>query len=161
MSTIQRQLVNLEILAEDLDSLPIEQHWCEQHIRLIEEYKVALELLSDSARAETESGFKKRLTTSTFAHIMESKQMIGVHLKLIGYVLTFWDASQKANQILDNNFGENADKRLELLQVKAIRAKAQLKTVANAMGQADYQRFIDLLNLRDAQWQWDVLLSRY
>lgn len=87
--------------------------------------------------------------------------MIGVHLKLIGYVLTFWDANKKANDILDTNFGESADKRLELLQVKAIRAKAQLKTVAHAMGQADYQKFIDLLNLRDAQWQWDVLLSRY
>ena len=76
-------------------------------------------------------------------------------------MLTFWDANKKANEILDTNFGESADKRLELLQVKAIRAKAQLKTVAHAMGQADYQKFIDLLNLRDAQWQWNVLLSRY
>lgn len=161
MATIQRQLVNLEILAEDLDSLSSEQYGGEQHIRLIEEYKEALEHLSVSAKPETESGFKKRLATSTLAYVLESKQMIGVHLKLIGYVLTFWDANQKANQILDSNFGENADKRLELLQVKAIRAKSQLKTVANAMGQADYQKFIDLLNLRDAQWQWDVLLSRY
>lgn len=161
MATIQRQLVNLEILAEDLNSLSSEQYGGEQHIRLIEEYKEALEHLSDSAKPETESGFKKRLTTSTLAHVLESKQMIGVHLKLIGYVLTFWDANKKANDILDTNFGESADKRLELLQVKAIRAKGQLKTVAHAMGQADYQKFIDLLNLRDAQWQWDVLLSRY
>ena len=58
MATIQRQLVNLEILAEDLASLSSEQYGGEQHIRLIEEYKEALDHLSDSAKPETESGFK-------------------------------------------------------------------------------------------------------
>lgn len=60
MATIQRQLVNLEILAEDLNSLSSGQYEGEQHIRLIEEYKEALEHLSVSAKPETESGFKKK-----------------------------------------------------------------------------------------------------
>lgn len=55
------------------------------------------------------------------------------------YVITAWEASQKASRIIADSFDESADKRLELLQVKAIKAKSQLKTVAIAMGKADYE----------------------
>ena len=161
MTTIQRNIVNLEIVAEDLQALPDSEHWSEQHIKLIEEYKTALQLLAASLKSETENGFRKWIESSSLGSVLATKKMVSVHLKLIDYVLTYWEASQKANSILDSNFGENADKRLELLQVKAIRAKSQLKTVATAMGQLDYQKFVELLNLRDEQWQWQGLIARF
>ena len=161
MTTIQRNIVNLEIVADDLDALPDSEYWGIQHIKLIQEYKNALQQLAESLNVETENGFKKWIESSSLSEVLESKQMVYVHLKLIDYVLTYWDANQKAERILDSTFGEHADKRLELLQVKAIRAKSQLKTVAMAMGELDYQKFVTQLNLRDEQWQWQGLISRF
>ena len=161
MTTIQRNIVNLEIVADDLAALPDSEYWSAQHIKLIQEYKNALQQLAESSSFETENGFKKWIESSPLKQALETKQMINVHLKLIDYVLTYWDANQKAERILDNNFGEHADRRLELLQVKAIRAKSQLKTVASAMGELDYQKFVKQLNLRDEQWQWHGLISRF
>lgn len=161
MATLQRQLVNLEMLADDLSALALKSHWTAVHIKLIEAYQIALQHLLSSMSSEAEHEFKRRIETSALAQVIESKRMLSVHLKLIGYILTYWDASEKAAEILESNFTEQADKRLELLQVKAIRAKSQLKTVATAMGEADYQKFINLLNLSDAQWQWQVLVARY
>jgi len=87
--------------------------------------------------------------------------MVGVYTKLVGYVITAWEASNKANAILVDNFDASADKRLELLQVKAIRAKSQLKTVATAMGQNDYEKFTQALGLIAQEWQWDMLRARF
>ena len=50
----------------------------------------------------------------------------------------------KAESIINDNFDDSADVRLELLQVKAIKAKAQLKTVASAMGEQDYKNLFVL-----------------
>jgi len=161
MATLQRQLVNLEILADDMSALVHTSHWTDPHIKLIEAYQIALQQLLNSINTDTDHEFKKRIEASALAKVLDSKRMLSVHLKLIEYILTYWDASQKAAEILESHFTEQADKRLELLQVKAIRAKSQLKTVATAMGKADYQKFVDLLNLSDAQWQWQALVARY
>ena len=98
---------------------------------------------------------------SIFENIFERKRMVAVYIKLIGYVLTAWEATSKANAILLDNFDASADKRLELLQVKAIKAKSQLKTVATAMGQSDYEKFTRTLGLETQEWQWDTLRARF
>lgn len=87
--------------------------------------------------------------------------MVSIHLRLVDYVLTYWQTMQKVNDIRDTNFESNADKRLDLLHVKAVKAKSQLKTVASAMGQDNYSRFLALINLSDVEWQWDVIRARY
>ena len=69
------------------------------------------------------------LSGSLFEDIFERKRMVGVYIKLVGYVITAWEATNKANAIISENFDSSADKRLELLQLKAIKAKSQLKTV--------------------------------
>lgn len=161
MASLQRSLVNLEMLCDDINALSTDALNTASHIRLL--YEVLKELKSAEALIshETEASFQNAVKGSIFENIFERKRMIAVYIKLIGYVVTAWEATAKANAILIENFDESADKRLELLQVKAIKAKSQLKTVATAMGQSDYDKFSRALGLKTQEWQWDTLRARF
>lgn len=161
MASIQRSLVNLEMLSDDITSLSFEARNTAAHIRLLNEVLKELKGLNVLVPNETESSFHNAMTGSIFENIFERKRMVAVYIKLIGYVLTAWEATSKANAILLDNFDASADKRLELLQVKAIKAKSQLKTVATAMGQSDYEKFTRTLGLETQEWQWDTLRARF
>ncbi len=161
MAQIQRHLVSLEMLVDDLTLLSSNECGTNVHLKLIREYRQVLALLLESVQQETESSFKKWLTPTLFAQVFENKRMVSIHLRLVDYVLTYWQTMQKVNDIRDTNFESNAYKRLDLLHVKAVKAKSQLKTVASAMGQDNYSRFLALINLSDVEWQWDVIRARY
>ena len=161
MASLQRSLVNLEMLSDDITSLSYEALNTAAHIRLLNEVLKELNDLDALMSHETESSFHNAITGSIFENIFERKRMVAVYIKLIGYVVTAWEATSKANAILLDNFDASADKRLELLQVKAIKAKSQLKTVATAMGQSDYEKFTRTLGLITQEWQWDTLRARF
>jgi hypothetical protein len=110
---------------------------------------------------ETETGFQTLLKSSLFEDKFERKRMVNVYKKLVDYVITSWEATEKANVIIADSFDEGADKRLELLQVKAIKAKSQLKTVATAMGKTDYEKFTQVFGLTAQEWLWDNLRARF
>ena len=161
MASLQRALVNLEMLSDDINALSSDKLNTATHIHLLHSVLEELKNAEATVVFETEASFHKTLQGSLFEPIFERKRMVGVYTKLVGYVITAWEASNKANAILVDNFDASADKRLELLQVKAIRAKSQLKTVATAMGQNDYEKFTQALGLIAQEWQWDTLRARF
>ncbi len=161
MARLRRSLVNLEMLCEDIASLPPSQLDGPQHLHLLHAVLSALMELNSLLQYETETGFTHFLVGTSLEDVFAKKRMASVYAKLIDYVITAWEATDKANLIIADNFDEGADKRLELLQVKAIKAKSQLKTVASAMGQADYEKFLQLLSLGAKDWQWDTLRARF
>ncbi|WP_421132409.1 hypothetical protein [Alteromonas sp. A079] len=161
MATFQRLLVNLEIIADDLDMLDAKCYFSDRHLTLLEAYRTALDTLNKAAVAQTEASCSAYFQHSSLAPVYVTKQMLSVHVKLISYVLSYWEANEKVSDIINDDFDPRADKRLALLQVKAIRAKAQLKTVASAMGRDDYERFTHVLKLSGKDWQWDTLRARF
>ena len=134
MASLQRTLVNLEMLSDDINALHVDALNTHAHIKLLHNVLNELKNAEQFVASETEASFQKSLSGSLFENIFERKRMVGVYIKLVGYVITAWEATNKANAIISENFDSSADKRLELLQVKAIKAKSQLKTVASAMG---------------------------
>lgn len=161
MAQIQRHLVSLEMLVDDLSLLSANECGTNAHLKLIRDYRQVLASLLESVQHETESSFKKWLIPTLFAQVFENKRMVGIHLRLVDYVLTYWQTMQKVNDIRETNFESSADKRLDLLHVKAVKAKSQLKTVVSAMGKDNYSRFLSLINLSEEEWQWDVIRARY
>lgn len=161
MATLQRTLVNLEMLSEDVSLLGSAERYAETHLRLLHSILSVLSELETLVTHETENGFQMLLKGSLFEDKFESKRMVNVYKKLVEYVITSWEATQKANLIIADNFDEQADKRLELLQTKAIKAKSQLKTVATAMGKLDYEKFTHLFGLSAQEWLWDTLRAKF
>ena len=72
----------------------------------------------------------------------------------MGFVIDFYEARRKVLGILENEFSSLADKHLDLLQTKAIKARSQFKTVAQALGKEEYCQFISQLGLPDHEWGW-------
>ncbi len=161
MATLQRSLVNLEMLSDDISTLAHSELNSAVHIRLLYAFLTVLNELNKLVEQETEASFHNALLGTLFEDIFLRKRMVSVYVKLTGYVITAWEAASKANSIITDNFDEGADKRLELLQVKAIRAKSQLKTVVSAMGIEDYNKFTEVLGLTSHEWQWDTLRARF
>ena len=161
MASLQRTLVNLEMLSDDINALHVDALNTHAHIKLLHNVLNELKNAEQFVALETEASFQKSLSGSLFESIFERKRMVGVYIKLVVYVISAWEATNKANAIISENFDSSADKRLELLQVKAIKAKSQLKTVASAMGKEDYAKFVQTLGLSAQEWQWDTLRARF
>lgn len=156
MGTTQRHLVNLDMLLTDIEMLEGSEHGSLVHIKLLKDIQRVLEALDIAAQQETVSSFQKAVVNAGLAGPLEDKRMPAIFRRLIGYVLEYWDAHGKAAKILDSQFDGNADKRLELLQVKGIKAKSQFKTVARAMGRNDYLHFTEALGLTQEEWRWQA-----
>jgi hypothetical protein len=161
MTSPQRTLVALDMLSDDINLLNDSQVNSELHFRLLSDFLAQLNHLNDSVQLESEASTKRLFVGSVFDKAISRKSMLTVYMKLLNYVLTAWDATLKADAIINDNFDNSADVRLELLQVKAIKAKSQLKTVASAMGKQDYEVFCSLLGLTADKWQWDTLRARF
>jgi Txe/YoeB family toxin of Txe-Axe toxin-antitoxin module len=58
----------------------------------------------------------------------------------------------------DEDFSERAEKRLELWQTKAAKAKNQIKTLAKALGQDEYSSFSRQYRLMQTELSWQLLL---
>lgn len=154
MSALQRNLVNLDIVKDDIAMLPMSDYASSQHRKLVMQYREVLTLISAQLPDITEKQFRAATQQTELSNVLSQKQMVSVQIKMITNVLAFWDADQKAQAILATEFGEKADKRLDLLQVKAVKAKSQLKTVADAMGRNDYQAFVTVLGLSGTELEW-------
>ena len=161
MTSPQRTLVALDMLSDDINLLNDSQVNSELHFKLLSDFLLQLKQLNDSVQQESEASMRCLFVGSQFEQAIGRKSMLIVYMKLLNYVLTAWDATLKAEAIINDSFDDNADVRLELLQVKAIKAKSQLKTVASAMGKQDYEVFCNLLGLSADKWQWDTLRARF
>lgn len=152
IGTIRRQLINLDILLTDIEVLVERDYASSEHVRLLQQVQSVLTELEAAALVETVSSYHHAVINAGLDHALADKRIPTIYIRLISYVLQFWDASEKAKDILTRDFDDKADKRLELLQVKATKAKSQFKTVAKAMGAKDYKRFLKLLGLMHDDW---------
>lgn len=173
MSTITRKLIALDMLHQDMadewealceQTLPphyrSEHHSCAlvpaQYLKLLARYLEECRQIIVLAKDLKDSTFSDLVLSSGAITHFSNKQMLLVQCRLLEYVLAFYSASHKADKILASEFGDRADKRLDLLQTKAIKARSQFKTVALAMGKSDYQEFKQALCLPQADWGWQV-----
>lgn len=139
----------------------LEHHSCalvsEQYLKLLSRYLEECRHILFLAKDLKESAFSDVVSSAGAVSHFHQKQMLSVQSRLVEYVLAFYSASQKADKILASEFDDRADKRLDLLQTKAIKARSQFKTVAQAMGKSDYQAFQNALCLPEQDWDWSRL----
>ena len=159
MSAVRRIIINLDILSEDMaDALGASPNSVPDHyLTLLNQYRGTLEQLIEAMENMTESGARDMLDASHLGAMSPSKTLMTVLRKLIGYVLQFYQAHTRSLDILSDDFSDQADERLNLLQTRAIKAKSQFKTVAFAMGEQDYNHLKQLLPLPQEDWQWERL----
>lgn len=158
MSTVSRKLITIDMLREDLldeditvDNVP------DSYLKLLAQYLKECRALLLLAKEFKDSVFADTVASSgTCLHII-NKQMLKVQIRLLEYVLDYYDATHKAEKIQACEFDSQADKRLDLLQTKAIKARAQFRTVAQAMGPTDLQEFIEATALPEFDWSWKAL----
>lgn len=173
MSTITRKLIALDMLHQDIvdewdafseQTLPqhyrSEHHSCAfvsaQYLKLMARYLEECRQIIFLAKDLKDNTFSDVVLSSGAITHFSNKQMLLVQCRLLEYVLAFYSASQKADKILASEFDDRADKRLDLLQTKAIKARSQFKTVALAMGQSDYHEFQQTLCLPETDWGWHL-----
>jgi exo-beta-1,3-glucanase (GH17 family) len=137
MTTLQRQLINLEILSADLSQMHGDLFGSEKHRKLLVDFQGVINKLAQEASEVTLASYQTQVANVSVDKVFENKQVLAIYERLIGYVLDYWDAHTKAEKIIYDQFDNNADKRLELLQVKAIRAKKQFHTVIDVLGNND------------------------
>ena len=154
MHSIQRQLVNLDMLISDIDGLARHEYGLASHVKLLKDVQRVLSEIDVLAEHETIASFNKAVLQSGLAKIFADKRLPSIYRRLLEYVLPSWDAQNKVDDILNSEFNEHADKRLELLQVKCVKAKTQFKTVAQAMGRTDYMLFLQSFGLDHDDWRW-------
>ncbi|MBU2977114.1 hypothetical protein [Alteromonas sp. C1M14] len=147
-----RHLVNLEILISDIEMLAPGDLATAPHIRLLDSIRRELTALEASAINETQQGFQQLVGTTTLKQGLKDKRMLTIYNRLLGYILQHWRASTKIDEIIDSQFDNHADERLELLRTKSIRAKSQCKTIMLAMGNCDANYFLTLFGLQQEAW---------
>jgi hypothetical protein len=162
MLTLNRQLVSLDMLCAELadyaDKVPDKDEVVPHtYLALLKQFCQVIQQLAETAKSHTQAAFVNELSHFSLPLAIKTKRILSVYLRLIEYVIDFYQVSEKIAAIIDTNFDDNAEKRLQLLQVRAIKAKAQFKTVVQALGKRDYQQFANHLALPQADWSWDVL----
>ena len=159
MSAVGRLIINLDILSEDMAD-DLEQNGTdvpESYLALLKHYQRTAEQLHAALAELTETGAKEALEMSHLSPLSPSKRMISVLVKLVGYVLQYYAAHSKSLDILADDFSDQADEKLNLLQTRAIKAKSQFKTVAFAMGESEYNALRKRVPLPQEDWQWERL----
>lgn len=158
MSTVSRKLITLDMLREDLseEDIPVEGV-PDSYLKLLEQYLSECRALLFLAGDLKDGVFVDIVATSGTCLHITNKRMLKVQIRLLEYVLAYYDATHKAEKIQAFEFDSQADRRLDLLQTKAIKARSQFKTVAQAMGPSDLQELIDATCLPEFDWSWKAL----
>ena len=89
MASLQRTLVNLEMLSDDINALHVDALNTHAHIKLLHNVLNELENAEQFVALETEASFQKSLSGSLFENIFERKRMVGVYIKLVGLFVFF------------------------------------------------------------------------
>ncbi len=159
MPTISRKLITLDILNVDMqeEGKHVDKKISTGYLELLQQYLDECKLLLALAGELRESVFSGMVESSGTCLHITNKRMLSVQIRLLEYVLVYYNASQKIEVIQASEFGSQADRRLGLLQTKAIKARSQFKTVAKAMGRSDLQAFILATYLPEFHWGWKAL----
>ena len=159
MSPTSRKLISLDMLREDMqDECALgEAAHNDAYLKLLKQYCQQCKALLLEAEPLADHIFVEAIEASgTHLHIL-NKQMLRVQIRLLEYVLDYYAASKKASKIQQSDFGSAADRRLNLLQTKAIKARNQFRIVAEAMGAQDLAAFLQAACLAESDWGWQAL----
>lgn len=156
MNSVSRQLVALDMLSQDLEETSAEQA-PKQYERVLRQYLSQLEKLEILAAPLTENGYTQAVDASNLCAELRTKKMVTIYIRLLEFILKYFELDAKAQVILDKQFDERSDRRLDLLQSRAIKARNQFKIVAKALGEEDYRRFCATLSLSREDWGWQSL----
>ena len=163
MSSITRHIIAVDMLSQELSeaaevtaTTPSNSPSTE-YFKLLAQFSQRMHVLAKTSEDETEKSFALAMAKSHTCKHIKTKQMLMIHCRLLDFVLDFYHADNKANQLLDSEFGTLADQRLDLLQTRAIKARAQQRTVAQALGKSDYQAFVEHASLPIQEWDWEAL----
>lgn len=163
MSNFNRLLVSLDMLCqelyEELSSADIvgDQVVSARYLVLLEKYVDISNALQESANELTEKGFSKAIHHQSICAHLVSKKMLMIQNRLLALVLDYYETANKAEQIRHDDFTPNGDIRFDLLTTRAIKAKAQFKTIARALTKSDYQKLIKGTGLATFDWGHKVL----
>lgn len=161
MHSARRTIINLEMLSEemhdDLMAVHKEAVVSTDYLNLLHAYQMKLAVLEEEVSAVTDMQLSHMLNGSVLAKTIINKRMLSVQIRLLNYVSEYYLATQKADAILNEDFAEQADQRLNILQSRAIKMRKQLKTVAEAMGREDYSNFVVNTPLPSTDWSWQRL----
>lgn len=163
MSIFNRTLVNLDIINEDMeDELSglgslYDSGDSDDYLSLLSQYHQLVSKLEGCIADEIDQQVPGMFQSSHLASLVSSKQFVTVLGRLVGYVLQFYHAQLKYLAILDSEFTPQADRLLNLLQTKAIKAKKQYVTVAKALGEGEYKALLAAVALPKDDWAWHKL----
>lgn len=165
MSSISRLLVTLEMLTDEMAeelALPhvnTGRKVSSRYLSLLKQVQHTSEDLLGLASDFTENGFSDAIAEHKICTYLVNKKVLMVQNKLLEYAVKYYDASQRAEQIRHDEFNPQADIRFDLLSTRAIKIRAQYKTIAKAMKESDYQRLQRGIGLAEFDWGWEVLMS--
>ncbi len=163
MAHVNRLLVSLDMLSQDLgDELQLtstltEPKVSDHYLELLAQYTQFSELLAQRSSDLTERNFTQLIQDSGMCLHLVNKNMLLVQNKLLTYVLEYYSASRKADQIRNDDFSEQAEVRFDLLTTRAIKSKSQFKTVARELAKDDYTALQHGMALAKFDWQWETL----
>lgn len=146
MSNLVRELIAFDILKQELEEIEVDTDSDDSlhkaHLQLIRQCSGANQRIIEATKGLSEYDFAKSIANVEFVYKVSTKQLLTVHNKLTAWVIDFFVAKDKANKITELDFSEQAEVRLDLWQTKAARAKNQIKILAKALGNEEYQEFI-------------------
>jgi len=146
MSTLVRELIAFDILKQELEDISVDVDSDDSlnsaHLQLLRQCSGANHRIIEATKGLSEYDFLKSIANVEFVYKVSTKQLLTVHNKLIAWVIDFFVAKDKASKITEQDFSEQAEVRLDLLQTKSARAKNQIKILAKALGQEEYKDFI-------------------
>ncbi|GAA0859752.1 hypothetical protein GCM10009114_34370 [Aliiglaciecola litoralis] len=129
----------------------------ERYLVLLNKYAELSNGLQASAQELTEKGFIKAVKQQGMCTHLVSKQMLMIQNRLLGYVLDYYDAANKAEQIRHADYSSGGDIRFDLLTTRAIKSKAQFKTIARALAKTDYKNLQSGVGLAEFDWGHEKL----
>ena len=148
---LKQELEDLSVSRELLSEIS------EQHAKLLSQCLDAILAILEQAAGFSEFDFSQELDNVELGRAIGSKKILGIQTKLLAWALNFFVAKEKAESISAEDFSDRAEKRLDLWQTKAAKAKNQIRTLAKAMGQEEYSRFSHQYRLLYTELSWRLL----
>lgn len=158
MSSFKQQLLTLNLLSEGMTD---ELSECKEtdvlasplYVDLLKQYLETSKSLSVLASSYTDMEFKSAIQNRGICLHLMNKKMLMIQNKLVNYLIDYFEATFRLNEIRDADFSENANIRFDLLSVRAIKSKSQFKTVADALTDSEYQILQSEIGLPELNWR--------
>ncbi|WP_026377476.1 hypothetical protein [Aestuariibacter salexigens] len=163
MSSLTRDIIAIDMLKQELAEKSVTHPTdtsdgvSTDYLQILKQCLARCKIFQKDIEPLSEFEFTQLVTSSTLEYPVSSKQLFAIYVRLLEFVQEFYQARDKIVHIQENEFGDSADRRLDLLQTRAIKAKSQFKTVAKALGVEEYRSFVHQHGLPKDGWDWEQL----